>query len=98
MGAQCSKPKEQTLPREISILVEQVNIIDGDAKQSAQILGRILRRNSFLLKKRLAEYLAKLREIDNSDPRAKIYISEHARTKKHLDSVRRAQAVLAYMA
>jgi hypothetical protein len=97
MGAHCSQPQAAALPREISILVEHVGAMENDAKQEAKMLGRALRRNSFLLKKRLAEYVIKLQEVGDSDPRAKIYISEHARTVKQLEMVRRARAVMAYM-
>ena len=80
---------------EISILIEQINIIEGS---DVRLLKRTLRRNSLLLKKRIAFYDGRLEKVDPSDPRVKTYLAERTRATQLLTTVCRMQAALEYMA
>lgn len=97
MGAACSQPSQAQMPQDISVLIKHVSVPDH-ADVGLRNLQRSLSRNNLILRGRLARYTEQLRAISPSDPRAQIYISEHARTLELLKDVRRIQAALAYMA
>ena len=93
MGSLCSQPTA-TPVNDVSILVDKLTIIETQGKPELQTLRMTLRRNSIILKGRLVAYMRKMNQIDAADPRAKIYMSEHARTVKLLAEVRRIREAI----
>jgi hypothetical protein len=88
-----SAPHEQV--RDISILIEQINI--GE-RSDVRMLKRTLRRNSLLIKKRIAFYDERLKKVDPTDSRVQTYIAEHARATELLATICRMQAAIELMA
>jgi hypothetical protein len=93
MGSQCSQPSA-TPVHDVSIMVDKLTIIETQTPPELQTLKMALRRNSIILKGRMAAYLRKMSQIDAADPRGKIYISEHARAVKLLAEVRRIREAI----
>ena len=93
MGSQCSQPSATPI-HDVSILVDKLTIIETQGKPELQTLRMTLRRNSIILKGRMAAYVRKMSQIDTTDPRGKIYISEHARAVKLLAEIRRIREAI----
>jgi hypothetical protein len=94
MGSQCSRATATEPTSDVSILVDQLTIIDARPSPELQTLRMTLRRNSIILKGRMGVYIRKMNQIDPADSRGKIYISEHARAAKLLTEVRRIREAI----
>ena len=101
MGASCSHPtsvKSHSAPKEILVLVEQINMVSGHSNAEMRLLKRTLTRNSNMLKKRIEGYEEKLKNADEANPATAIWRTEKERSEQLLKTVLRMQIPLGYMA
>ena len=99
MGVSCSQPNTVAQPpiQEIMVFVDQINMVDTYSTTEMRMFKRNLAHNNSILRKRIAAYEEKLKEMDEANPVAKIYRAEKERAKELVKRLVHVQTALAYM-
>jgi hypothetical protein len=99
MGSHCSRPAQASAPirQEVSILLDYTAMVQANPNRDVVLMRKTLRRNSTILKKRIATYEEKLKTCDQYDPRGKIFTAERDRAIKLLAEIRHIGKILNYM-
>ena len=99
MGSHCSRPAQASAPirQEVSILLDYTAMVKANPNRDVVLMRKTLRRNSTILKKRIATYEDKLKTCDQYDPRGKIFTAERDRAIKLLAEIRHIGKILNYM-